>query len=438
MTRPRSAPASTACPCSGPIEAAVKVIKTTPADEAIIAIPSATREQLAKIYAILRRAKFARIRIVPRIAQILDGEAHLIQAREIDPEDFLARSPVRVNLRTSLAYVRGMRVLVTGAGGSIGSELCRQLLEGGAERLYLFGHGENSIYEIQRELRLLQEEGVGEKATIVPIIGEIQDRDYLHFILSRTRAHVVFHTAAHKHVPCFSRVLRLSRIVTLPIGWLPMLSKRSVKSTVVAGLGEGRRGHLDQPQLRAARRRRGRIDRHALVVLHLGHRALPLENDLHRLSVRPGDGGRRAAGEEGHFGHFEHALADDRQVLVRLEAVSGSPADREPSDRTSRACLLRKATGGRAAISPLGCTFCLVPATICSVVGVSSFFRQMDAAGALPFFVAHQADHLPHGAEPRTVQVNLVARLDHGAAVERIVVGHGVFHLQAQDLLVPR
>jgi len=188
-------------PVLGPIEAAVKLIKTAPADEAIIAIPSATREQLAKIYAILRRAKFARIRIVPRIAQILDGEAHLIQAREIDPEDFLARSPVRVSLRKSLAYVRGMRVLVTGAGGSIGSELCRQLLEGGAERLYLFGHGENSIYEIQRELRLLQEEGVGEKATIVPIIGEIQDRDYISFILSRTRAHVVFHTAAHKHVP---------------------------------------------------------------------------------------------------------------------------------------------------------------------------------------------------------------------------------------------
>ncbi len=188
-------------PVLGPIDAAAQVIKTTPADEAIIAIPSATREQLARIYAILRRAKFARIRIVPRITQILDGEAHLIQAREIDPEDFLARSPVRVNLRKSLAYLRGMRVLVTGAGGSIGSELCRQLLEGGAERLYLLGHGENSIYEIQRELRLLQEEGVGEKATVVPIIGELQDRDYLNFILARTKAHVVFHTAAHKHVP---------------------------------------------------------------------------------------------------------------------------------------------------------------------------------------------------------------------------------------------
>jgi FlaA1/EpsC-like NDP-sugar epimerase len=188
-------------PVLGPVDAVARIIKTTPADEAIIAIPSATREQLARIHAILRRAGFPRIRVVPGIAQILDGEAHLIQAREIDPEDFLARSPVRVSLKKSLAYVRGRRVLVTGAGGSIGSELCRQLLEGGAERLYLFGHGENSIYEVERELRLLQEEGVGERATIVPIIGEIQDKEYMHFILSRTRAAVVFHTAAHKHVP---------------------------------------------------------------------------------------------------------------------------------------------------------------------------------------------------------------------------------------------
>ena len=188
-------------PVLGPIDAVAELVKTAPADEAIIAIPSASREQLARIWAVLRRAGFSRIRIVPRLSQVLDAGAHLIQAREIDPEDFLARSPVKVDLKQSLAYVRGRRVLVTGAGGSIGSELCRQLLEGGAERLYLFGHGENSLYEIERELRLLQEEGVGDRATIVPILGEIQDREYMSFILKRTRAAVVFHTAAHKHVP---------------------------------------------------------------------------------------------------------------------------------------------------------------------------------------------------------------------------------------------
>jgi FlaA1/EpsC-like NDP-sugar epimerase len=188
-------------PVLGPIDAVAEILKTTPADEAIIAIPSASRAELARIYALLRRAKFARIRIVPQLSQIIDGEAHLIQAREVDPADFLGRSPVRVNLRESLAYLRGKRVMVTGAGGSIGSELCRQLLEGGAERLYLFGHGENSIYEIERELHLLQEEGVGEKTMIVPILGEIQDRQYMFFILRRTQSEVVFHAAAHKHVP---------------------------------------------------------------------------------------------------------------------------------------------------------------------------------------------------------------------------------------------
>jgi FlaA1/EpsC-like NDP-sugar epimerase len=108
---------------------------------------------------------------------------------------------VAVNLKESLSYLRGKRVLVTGAGGSIGSELCRQLLSGGAARLYLFGHGENSIYQIDRELRLLQDEGVGERATLVPVIGDMKDRDYIDYILGRLKADVIFHTAAYKHVP---------------------------------------------------------------------------------------------------------------------------------------------------------------------------------------------------------------------------------------------
>jgi FlaA1/EpsC-like NDP-sugar epimerase len=190
-----------AVPVLGPLDAVTELLKTTPADEAIIAIPSATREQLRRIHRLLTAAEFSRIRIVPQLSQLLTGEPHLIQARELNPEDLLARQPVRVDLKRSLAYLRGKRVLVTGAGGSIGSELARQLLYGGAERLFLFGHGENSIYEAERELRLLQEAGVGEKATIVPVIGELQDRDYVRYIVARLRASVVFHAAAHKHVP---------------------------------------------------------------------------------------------------------------------------------------------------------------------------------------------------------------------------------------------
>ena len=188
-------------PVLGPIRDVARLLRLHPADEAIIAIPSASREYLIEIYRILKDAGFEKIRILPGISQIIDGDAHLIQTRSIDPQDLLGRTPVTVNLRQSLHYLRGKRVLITGAGGSIGSELCRQLLSAGASRLYLFGHGENSIYHIDRELRLLQEEGVGEKAILVPIIGDLKDRDYVDWILAHLKADVVFHTAAYKHVP---------------------------------------------------------------------------------------------------------------------------------------------------------------------------------------------------------------------------------------------
>ncbi|MCG8480899.1 MAG: polysaccharide biosynthesis protein [Spirochaetales bacterium] len=188
-------------PVLGPIEHVVSIVDKTPDNEAVIAIPSATRESLRRLYTTLRGADFNRIRILPTISQIVGDEAHFIQTRQIDPQDLLGRTPVNINLREALSYLRGRRVLITGAGGSIGSELARQLLSGGAERLYLFGHGENSIYEIDAELRLLQEEGVGDSATIVPIIGELTDEEYVSFLLKRLKADVIFHTAAYKHVP---------------------------------------------------------------------------------------------------------------------------------------------------------------------------------------------------------------------------------------------
>jgi FlaA1/EpsC-like NDP-sugar epimerase len=188
-------------PVLGPIHDVARLLRMNPADEAVIAIPSASREYLAELYGILKKAGFERIRILPGISQIIEGDAHLIQTRSIDPQDLLGRTPVAVNLKQSLSYLRGKRVLVTGAGGSIGSELCRQLLSGGASRLYLFGHGENSIYQIDRELRLLQDEGVGEKATLVPVIGDLKDADYIDYIIGKLKADVIFHAAAYKHVP---------------------------------------------------------------------------------------------------------------------------------------------------------------------------------------------------------------------------------------------
>ncbi len=188
-------------PVLGPISDVAKLLRSGPLDEAIIAIPSAPTEKIREIYEILKKSGFAHIRILPSVSQIIDGKAHLVQTREIDPLDILGRTPVIIPLHESLQYLRGKRVLITGAGGSIGSELARQLLSGGAERLYLFGHGENSIVRIYRELHVLQQEGVGEAATVVPIIGDMKDKEYVDYIIKKTHADVIFHCAAYKHVP---------------------------------------------------------------------------------------------------------------------------------------------------------------------------------------------------------------------------------------------
>lgn len=188
-------------PVLGPVKGISKHLSVRPEDEAIIAIPSANNRDLERIYAELKKAGIGSIRILPRLSQFIDSPPHLIQTREIDPQDFLRRKPAVISLRKSLAYLRGQRVVITGAGGSIGSELCRQLLYGGAQRLYLFDHEENSLYEIEKELKLLQNAGIGEAASIVPVVGELKDADYMDFIIRRLKADVIFHCAAYKHVP---------------------------------------------------------------------------------------------------------------------------------------------------------------------------------------------------------------------------------------------
>lgn len=188
-------------PVLGPIDSIADVLRVNGADQAIISIPSAPVERIRKIYTTLKKCGFLQIKILPSISQVIDEKAHIIQARDINPLDILGRTPVTIPLAKSLSYLRGKRVLITGAGGSIGSEISRQLLSGGAERLYLFGHGENSIVNIYRELHILQNEGVGQKASIVPIIGDMKDRDYVKYIISHTHADVIFHCAAYKHVP---------------------------------------------------------------------------------------------------------------------------------------------------------------------------------------------------------------------------------------------
>ena len=116
--------------------------------------------------------------------------------RQVQVEDLLGREPVKVNIGAMAGYLSERTVLVTGAGGSIGSELCRQIAQFNPSRLILLGHGENSIYEIHRELAT--DFGGLE---LVPVIADVKDDPAISTIFDYYRPRVVFHAAAHKHVP---------------------------------------------------------------------------------------------------------------------------------------------------------------------------------------------------------------------------------------------
>ncbi|MGM9992592.1 MAG: SDR family NAD(P)-dependent oxidoreductase [Candidatus Bruticola sp.] len=133
-----------------------------------------------------------RMRVVPSVADLLEGNVKVNSLREVQIEDLLDRDPVDGDLSEVSSYIRGQRVLVTGAGGSIGSEICRQVVKLGAAQVIMMGRGENSIHEIGIELR---------NAPVVQFIGNLRDKARMTKLFERFKPQVVFHTAAHKHVP---------------------------------------------------------------------------------------------------------------------------------------------------------------------------------------------------------------------------------------------
>ncbi|MGN1050281.1 MAG: polysaccharide biosynthesis protein [Selenomonadaceae bacterium] len=163
--------------------------------EIVIAMPS-VKGSIIRDIADKCKQTGCKVKILPGIYELIDGKVSMQQLRNIDIEDLLRRDSIQLDMQAISAYIEGKTVLVTGAGGSIGSELCRQISKARPEKLLLLGRGENSIYEIHQEL--IERFGPD---MYIPIIADIRDEDRLETVFSRYKPQLVFHAAAHKHVP---------------------------------------------------------------------------------------------------------------------------------------------------------------------------------------------------------------------------------------------
>ena len=164
-------------------------------DEIYIAIPSASARERKAIIEICRETG-CQVKILPGIYQLINGEVSIAKLRNVEIEDLLGRDPIRVNLDEIMGYVSGKVVLVTGGGGSIGSELCRQVASHNPKQLIIFDIYENNAYDIQLELKEKYPD-----LDLVVLIGSVRNTHRIETVFEKYRPDIVYHAAAHKHVP---------------------------------------------------------------------------------------------------------------------------------------------------------------------------------------------------------------------------------------------
>ena len=164
-------------------------------DEIIIAIPSATGKQIKTMVEHCRKTNVS-FKILPGVGDLIDGKVSIQQIRDIDLNDLLGRDPILLDEVQISHYLQGKRVLVTGAGGSIGSEICRQVARFNPQKIILFENAETPLFLIEQELSR-----DFTKLCIVPIVGDVRNRSRVNVIFDEQRPQVVFHAAAYKHVP---------------------------------------------------------------------------------------------------------------------------------------------------------------------------------------------------------------------------------------------
>lgn len=180
----------------GQIKDIPQLVKKRKIEDIIIAIPSISKTELRRIYDVCSQTD-AEVQIMPLIEDIMTGKVEVSDIRKVEVEDLLGREPVELDISSISDSITGATVLVTGAGGSIGSEICRQICTFHPRRIILLGHGEYSIYNIDLELRNEYENSI----EIIPVIADVKDEDRIHEVMRTFAPHVVYHAAAHKHVP---------------------------------------------------------------------------------------------------------------------------------------------------------------------------------------------------------------------------------------------
>jgi FlaA1/EpsC-like NDP-sugar epimerase len=182
-------------PVLGSLSAMKDIVLQHDIDEIVIALPQAPGRVVRQVVRAALAAG-AKTRTVPGMYDILSGRVTVASLREVEIQDLLRRDPIQTDLEQVRSLATGETVLVTGAGGSIGSELCRQLARLEPAQLLLLGHGENSIFDIEFELNERYP-----NVTCVPLIADVRDRERMRQIFDTYRPYSVFHAAAHKHVP---------------------------------------------------------------------------------------------------------------------------------------------------------------------------------------------------------------------------------------------
>jgi FlaA1/EpsC-like NDP-sugar epimerase len=173
--------------------------RRTGATQAIIAIPSHAASVTRAVLSNLADTD-VQVRTLPGMWELVNGSIHVDDLRRVQLEDLLTRTPVSTDLGPVRAYVEGKRILVTGAGGSIGSEIVRQVVELNPSQVIMLGRGENRIFRIDREMQQLEN-----VTCAVPVIGDMRDEARMAWLFDTYRPDIIFHAAAHKHVPLMEK-----------------------------------------------------------------------------------------------------------------------------------------------------------------------------------------------------------------------------------------